>query len=107
MSLNRSEQRIFDYLQRHPDERQFWQGKFQRLSKEVADEHLVAERLEPELWRYYLERSSVVPALREAASHESRARISMKNLAELLQRLWVEPRPKKRTGIAGAEAGPV
>ena len=35
MSLNRCEQLIFDYLQRHPDERHYWQGKFQRVSRKL------------------------------------------------------------------------
>lgn len=96
MSLNRCEQRIFDYLQRHPDERQFWQGKFQSVSKTAADEHIAAALLEPELWRYYRERSAVAPPFIEAAKHEGLQRTSMKNLAELLLRLWGQPRPKKK-----------
>jgi hypothetical protein len=42
-----------------------------------------------------LERSGVVPAFREAIAHEGAQRTSMKNLAELALRLWVEPKPKK------------
>ncbi|MBI5767968.1 MAG: hypothetical protein HZA93_09235 [Verrucomicrobia bacterium] len=98
MSLNRSEQRIFDYVQKHREEGQYWQDKVRATSRaEVSDQAAVA-RLEPELWRYYLERSSVVPALMEAARVEGKQRTSMKNLAELLLRLWTEPRPKKKTG---------
>ena len=96
MSLNRCEQRLFDYLQKHQDERQFWQGKFHRAMKEAGDERIATEMLQPELWRYYLERSEVVPIFRDAVSHEGRDRTSMKNLAELLLRLWVEPRPKPK-----------
>ncbi len=96
MSLNRCEQRIFDYLQRHPDERHFWLGKFQRAAKEAANEQIAVERLEPELWRYYQERSAVVPIFKEAAHHEGLRRTSMKSLAELLLRLWIEPRPKQK-----------
>jgi hypothetical protein len=95
MSLNRCEQRVFDYLQRHLDERQYWQGKFQRLSKASANELIAVEQVEPELWQYYKERSAVVSPFKEAAAIEGLQRTSMKNLAELLMRLWTEPRPKK------------
>lgn len=100
MSLNRCEQRVFDYLQRHPEERHYWQGKFQRVAKNAIDEHVAVEQLEPELWRYYEERSSVAPLFIEAVRHEGLRRTSMKNLAELLVRLWIEPRPKKKA-VAG------
>jgi hypothetical protein len=96
MSLNRSEQRVFDYLQSHQDERHHWQGKFQRLAKDVGDERFAIERLENELWRYYTERSAVASPFKEAAAVEGLQRTSMKNLAELLMRLWTEPRPKKK-----------
>jgi hypothetical protein len=96
MSLNRCEQRLFDYLQKHQEERQFWQGKFHRSMKDHADERIAVEMLQPELWRYYLERSEVVPIFKEAVAHEGRQRTSMKNLAELLLRLWVAPRPKPK-----------
>src|SRR4051812_964653 len=96
MSLNRCEQRIYDYLQRHPDERHYWQGKFQRAAKAAVDERIAVEQLEPELWQYYKERSAVAPVFKEAAQIEGLQRTSMKNLAELLIRLWVEPRPQKK-----------
>lgn len=94
MSLNRCEQRIFDYLQSHLEERHYWQGKFQRLAKQTNNERIAIEQLEPELWRYYQERSAVASPFKEAAAVEGLRRTSMKNLAELLMRLWVEPRPK-------------
>jgi hypothetical protein len=100
MSLNRSEQRVFDYLQSHLEERHYWQGKFQRLSKTADDERVAIEQLESELWRYYLERSEVVSPFKEAAAVEGLTRTSMKNLAELLMRLWTEPKPKKKAAAA-------
>jgi hypothetical protein len=100
MSLNRCEQRIFDYLQSHPDERHYWQGKFQRAAKATNDERVAIEQLEPELWRYYTERSVVASPFKEAAVTEGLRRTSMKNLAELLMRLWTEPKPKKKTAAA-------
>ena len=97
MSLNRCEQRVFDYMNKHPDERHHWQGKFQRAVKDHANEYVAVEKLELELWRYYIERSEAVPAFKQMAALEGLQRTSMKNLAELLIRLWIGPRPKKKT----------
>ena len=96
MSLNRCEQRVFDYVEKHPDERHHWQEKFQRNMKEHVSEYVAVEKLESDLWRYYVERSAVVPAFKQAVAIEGLQRTSMKNLAELLLRLWVAPRPKKK-----------
>jgi hypothetical protein len=96
MSLNRCEQRIYDYLQGHLDERQYWQGKVQRISRGALDDTGAVSEIEPELWRYYEERSAVAEPFRSAAAHEGLRRTSMKNLAELLVRLWTEPRVKKK-----------
>jgi hypothetical protein len=96
MSLNRCEQRIFDYLQGHPDERQFWVSKVQSVWRRSGDDAAAVAQLESELWLYYKERSEVVPAFKEAARADGLMRTSMKNLAELLLRLWIEPRPKPK-----------
>lgn len=101
MSLNRCEQRVFDYLQRHPEERHHWQNKVQTVCRRVGDDHEAARQLEAELWCYYVERSGVIPSFKEAARTEGLARTSMRNLAELLVRLWTEPKPKRKN--AGAE----
>ncbi len=106
MSLNRFEQRIFDYLQGNRDEKHFWQGKVRDLVKALGDDHAAAARLDGEFWRYYVERSEVVPVFKEAARHDGMKRTSMKSLAELLIRLWVEPRPKKKKADDGAEMLP-
>jgi hypothetical protein len=95
VSLNPSEQRVFDYLQGHTEEKKYWMGKVQGVSAAEPDPHTAANRLEQELWRYYKERSEIVPSFREAARHEGTHRISMKSLAEFLLRLWIAPRPKK------------
>ena len=100
MSLNRCEQRVFDYLQKHQDERHYWQGKFQRAVKELGDEYIASEMLQSELWRYYRERSEVVPVFKEAVAIEGLQRTSMKNLAELLIRLWLAPKPKPKKPVA-------
>lgn len=103
MSLNRFEQRIFDYWQGQRDERQFWQEKVRGIVKAEPDDHAAAARLDGEFWRYYLERSGVVPVFKDAARHEGLKRTSMKNLAELVIRLWVEPRPKKKKSTPADE----
>lgn len=96
MSLNRSEQRVYDYLQDHPEERQFWVSKVHSIWGRSGDDAAAVAQLEPELWLYYRERSAVASPFKEAARTEGLQRTSMKNLAELLIRLWVEPRPKKK-----------
>lgn len=96
MSLNRCEQRVFDYLEKHPDERHFWIGKVQSISRRCSDDASAVSQLEPELWAYYKERSAVASPFKEAARAEGLQRTSMKNLAELMLRLWIEPRPRKK-----------
>ena len=99
MSLNRCEQRVFEYLQGHRDERQYWQEKVRAMAKVEADVHAAATRLEAELWRYYVERSGATAIFRDAVRSEGLQKTSMKNLAELILRLWVEPIPKKNPGM--------
>jgi hypothetical protein len=105
MSLNRCEQRIFDYLQCHREERHFWQEKVRVTLRAAEGAHHAAARLDAELWRYYEERSAVAPPFKEAARAEGLRRTSMKNLAELLLRLWTEPRPKAKPAVEGRRDG--
>jgi hypothetical protein len=95
MSLNPSEQMIFDYVQSHPDERQYWVEKVQKTSVRAMDDFEAARLLEVDLWRYFEERSAVVSPFKDVARREGLRRTSMRNLAEHLVRLWVQPRPKK------------
>lgn len=97
VSLNRSEQMIYDYLQGHPDERHHWQAKVRSTCEGDFDAHAAAERLQLELWAYFVERSAVVEPFRSAVLREGVRRISMRNLAEHLIRLWIEPRLKRRS----------
>jgi len=105
VSLNRSEQLVFDYWQESPDERRFWQDKVRAHAAEAGDDFEAARRLDGELWAYFVERSAVLPRFREATPHYGSAgaaggvggRTSMKTLAELALRLWTEPRPKKKS----------
>jgi len=96
VSLNRSEQRLFDYLQSNRDEGHFWRQKVQSIVARAEGESDGLRRLEGELWRYYTERSAVASPFKEAARHEGLQRTSMHTLAELLIRLWIEPRSRKR-----------
>lgn len=98
MSLNRCEQRVFEYWQGHRDERQYWQDKVRAMAKAETDGHVAANRLAAELWRYYVERSGATAIFRDAVRYEGLQRTSMKNLAELILRLWVDPKPKKNPG---------
>jgi hypothetical protein len=95
MSLNRSEQGLFDYIKRHPEERQYIRDKVQSVSAASAGAEGAVARIDAELWRYLEERSSVVPEFRDAAREFGLRRTSMKNLAEHLVRIWTEPRPRK------------
>jgi len=102
VSLNRSEQLVFDYWQESPDERRFWQDKVRAHAAETSDAFEAARRLDGELWAYFVERSAVLPRFRDATPNDGSAggagaRTSMKNLAELALRLWTEPRKKRRT----------
>lgn len=95
MSLNKYEQTLFDYIDRHPDERRFWHGKLHEAVRGMVDVGVAARELEREMWEYYRERSQHVPALRELNSGGLR-RVSLLNLTEHLLRVWgPPPRPKK------------
>jgi hypothetical protein len=98
VSLNPAEQRVFDYLQSRPDEGRFWREKVRTIAGRPDSVDAIAARLERELWRYHEERSATASPFREAALREGRSRTSMRNLADLLLRLWSDPRPKTTPG---------
>lgn len=97
MSLNRHEQMIQDYLRARPDELSHWQDVVRREARRAPDPHAAALVLERELWRYFEERAAVAEPFRSLARREGLARTSLRNLAELLLRLWVAPPPKSKT----------
>jgi len=99
MGLNRSEQMLSDYVQGHPEERQFWQDKVRTVSRKHTDEHEAALRLDAELWSYYRERSAVAAPFRDAVARDGNGRVSMRGLAEYWIRLWAIPRPRPN-GVA-------
>ena len=96
MSLNRAEQMVFDYLEEKPDEKRHWRMKVAGISARARDPHSAAIELEEELWRYFEERSAVASPFREAAQREGLRRISLRNLAEYLLRLWAPVKVKPR-----------
>lgn len=102
MSLNRCEQLLFDYIEHSPEERQYWLHKVRGTGRVEMSSHRAAEKLDAELWRYFAERASLVPTLREYTRVEGPAKTSMRNLAEYLLRLWVPWQPKVQSN--GGEA---
>ncbi len=96
MSLNRTEQMIHDYLHTRPEELRHWRDRVCREAKLAADPHAAAASLERALWAYYEERAGVAEPFRSTALREGLRRVSLRNLAELLVRLWapVPVRPK-------------
>ncbi len=95
MSLNRTEQALFDYWEKQPDERRHWQAKVTDLTRSpLAGRSEMARTLERELWEYLGERTPHVATLRTLQAHGA-GRISLMNLAELILRLW-GPLPKPR-----------
>ena len=91
MSLNRTEQNLFDYVLGHAEERQHWEAKVRQMAKDGATagrRMAIAAMLADDLWRNYSERCTVVAALRDADPRGSGQRISMLNLAEYLMRTW-------------------
>jgi len=95
MSLNRTEQLLFDYVQKNPDERHHWQEKVRALAKTAPDGHRAAVLLDAELWRYFEERSRVAQPFLDLARRDGVCRISFRNLAEYLLRVWLPARPKR------------
>lgn len=88
MSLNRSEQMVHDYLMANPEEHRHWQGVVRTTAERERDPHVAAGHLAEALWDYYAERAGVVSPFRETVAREGLRKISMRNLAEYLLRLW-------------------
>jgi hypothetical protein len=95
MSLNNVEQILFDYLQHHTEERHFWQAKVRELMEKSDNDFAAATGLAQGLWMYYEERCRAVPLFHEAYAREGLRRISLRNLAEHLMRIWGPVRPAR------------
>jgi len=104
VSLNRFEQTLYDYVKGHAEERQYWNDKVRSIMADSADTPRAVARIDSELWHYYKERSAVVPAFAGTDPAPGPIRTSMTNLAELLIRLWTEPRPGKPRAGPGFRA---
>jgi hypothetical protein len=102
MSLNRAELVLYDYIRSHPDERQHFEHKVRAIVAGADEAAKAVARLDSELWRYFEERRTLVPALHGAVPSSGPQRTSMKNLAEFLIRLWIQPKPAKPPADAGA-----
>lgn len=103
MSLNRYEQTLLTYIEHHPEEGRFWRQKLQELVGERAGDTLgAAGDLERALWEYYVERSQQVAALRDLNTGGLR-RVSLRNLADYLLRVWGPPPKPKRPALPGRE----
>jgi hypothetical protein len=103
MSLNRYEQALFSYWEKHPDERRHWHTKVIEATRVGAGPGAAARALERELWDHFVERSAQVPALRELAAGGVR-RVSLLNLAEHLIRLWGPPPKQKNPGTPRSDS---
>ncbi len=79
---------LHDYLHAHAEERRHWQDVVRREAREASDVHAASLVIERELWRYYEERAQVAEPMRDAVRREGLRRVSLRNLAELLLRLW-------------------
>lgn len=96
MSLNRYEQTLLDYIEKHPEEARFWRQKLLELIAAAGGNGvLAAVGIERALWGYYEERSGQVAALRELNTGGLR-RVSLRNLADYLVRVWGPPPKPKR-----------
>jgi hypothetical protein len=99
MSLNRSEQQVLAYIQRNPEERHYWEQKVRAVAVAEADVHAASLVLDAQLWGYVQERARVVAEFREYGPMPGSAtakRISLRNLAEYLLRMWLPPKPLPR-----------
>ncbi len=105
VSLNRLEQSLFDYVQKHPEERHHWLQKVRAVSARATDPHAASLQLDAELWYYLSERAAVVAELRQALQPTPARRISLRNLAEHLIRLWAPPRAKPKPSHATPRLG--
>ena len=95
MSVNRTERALFDYIENHIEERQFWQGKVRELMRESRDDHANSSALAGELGRYFHERGSVGALPVQVIEGEGLGNIGFRSLAEHLMRIWGPVRPPR------------
>jgi hypothetical protein len=95
MSLNPVEQRIREYVESHPGERQHWAEKVREAEKANRVLSGAAIRLEAELQRYLRERMSSENIRRKWFADVGPEKVSLRNLAEYWIRVWTPPRAKR------------
>jgi hypothetical protein len=91
MALNQTEQRLYDYVQKNPEERHFWEHKVRTVAAAHTDDLMAAAEIDVLLRAYVAERVQVVKQLSDMP-----AGMSTRGLAEYLIRVWTNPRPKKK-----------
>jgi len=96
MSLNRYESMLYGYLENHPDEKRYWQGRVRDVAARKMSRDQAARDLDSMFWDYFEERSRHQSPFREVATHENMQKISMLSLSEYLLRMWAPPPPKKK-----------
>lgn len=96
MSLNRYEQRLYDYIESIPEENRYWVDRVKGIVAQSGRREEAALSLNSELWDYLEERSRHERSLEEAMGERS-VRLSLLNLAEYLLRVWAPLPAKKNT----------
>jgi hypothetical protein len=91
MALNQTEERLYDYVRKNPEERHFWEHKIRTVAAAHTDDLAAAAEIDMLLRAYAVERVQVVKQLSDMP-----AGMSMRGLAEYLIRVWTIPRPKKK-----------
>lgn len=87
MSLNRIEEQLYGYLQRHPEERQYIIYKVHECAQAASHEQAASLLIE-ELSAYYNERCYAVSDFASTSTPGGAPKMSLRNLAEYLLRTW-------------------
>ncbi len=103
MSLNRAAHAIFEYIENHAEERQFWQGKVRDLMGASQDDFGSATVLADELRRYAAERVRVGALPAQVIGREELGGMIFRSLAEHLMRIWGPVRPVRPTRPSGGD----
>jgi hypothetical protein len=103
VSLNHAEQILFDYVERHAEERHFWQGKVRDLMSATEDPFSVSAKLALQLTAYWHERRGVGSFPPGGESDKNLTLISFRNLSDHLIRLWGPSRVRRPPARGGGD----